>query len=279
MIQLNSGNIQLYEGDCLEIMKQISDKSVDLILCDLPYGTLACKWDVIIPFDKLWEQYDRIIKDDGIICLFGSEPFTSSLIMSNTDLFRYKMIWKKESPTGFLNSAYKPLSMFEDIVIFSKATVGSLSKVPIRYYPQGVVLVNKQKQNNPNSNWREKRGYSSNTNKLNSNEEYTQKYTNLPKDILEFPRDKNLVHPAQKPIELLEYLIKTYTKEGELVLDNTMGSGSTGVACKRTDRNFIGIEKDPKYFDIAKHRINGTTKICVNKDTQEYKTVSTVNLF
>lgn len=137
----------LYQGDCLEVMSKINDKSVDLILADLPYGTTANKWDSVIPFGPLWEQYERIIKDNGTIVLFGNQPFTSNLIMSNPELFRYSWIWKKEGPTGFLNSGYRPLSIFEDIVVFSKATVGSLSKNPIRYNPQEVVEVNKVKRN------------------------------------------------------------------------------------------------------------------------------------
>lgn len=249
--------IDLRKGDCLELMKDIPDKSVDMILCDLPYdcGKTANKWDKALPVDKLWEQYNRIIKDDGIICLFGNEPFTSRLIVSNLKHFRYKMIWQKESPTGFLNCAYKPLSIFEDMAVFSRGTIGSRSKNPIRYYPQGLIEVNTPRKNNPNSTWRKNKGYSSTRNKLNSNEPFVQKFTNYPDDILRFPRDKTRLHPTQKPVALLEYLIKTYTNEGETVLDNCMGSGSTGVACVNTGRSFIGMELDPKYFEISVERI------------------------
>lgn len=252
---------QFYCADCLEAMENIPKESVDLILCDLPYscGKTAHKWDKEIDLTRLWEQYKRVLKSDGIICLFGNEPFTSKLIQSNVNMFRYKMIWQKESPTGFLNCNYKPLSQFEDIVIFSNGTIGSRSKLPIRYYPQGLVEVEQVKHNNPNSTWRINKGYGGN-NKLNSNSEYIQHYTNYPTDILKFARDKNAVHPTQKPVALLEYLIKTYTKEGEMILDNCMGSGSTGVACKNTKRKFIGIEIDEKYYKIAKERINESGK-------------------
>ena len=247
--------IKLYNGDCLELMKDIPDKSIDMILCDLPYGTTALSWDSIIPFEPLWEQYERIIKDNGIIALFGVEPFTSLLITSNLSMYRYSWIWKKETATGHLNANYKPLNITEDICIFSKGTVGSLSKNPIKYYPLGLKEVNKQKKNNPNSTWRKNKGYNTSNNKLNSDKPFIQKYTGYPNNILEFKRDKEKLHPTQKPVALLEYLIKTYTNEGDIVLDNTMGSGSTGVACVNTKRNFIGMELDETYFNIAKERI------------------------
>lgn len=169
-------------------------------------------------------------------------------------MFRYKMVWEKESPTGFLNSNYKPLSLFEDIVVFSKGTVGSKSKLPIRYYPQGLIQKEQVKRNRPNSTWRGGKGYGGN-NKLNSDTEYVTHYANYPTDILKFSRDRSAVHPTQKPVALLEYLIKTYTKESEAVMDNCMGSGSAGIACKNTGRQFIGIEADDCYFQTAKERI------------------------
>lgn len=245
--------IKIYNGDCLEIMKDIPDKSVDLILTDPPYGTTAHKWDNVIPFKLVWEQCNRIIKDNGIIALFATQPFTSMLICSNINEYRYSWIWKKESPNGFLNSAYAPLKITEDIVIFSKGTVGSVSKNPIRFYPNGI-KDNGIKKNNPNSKFRKQNGYNGNGNVLNSDKEYSSK-TGFPNNILSFSRDKNSVHPTQKPVALLEYLIETYTNENELVLDFTMGSGSTGVACKNLNRCFIGIELNEKYFEIAKQRI------------------------
>lgn len=256
-------NSYIKQGDCLELMKDIPDESVDLILCDLPYGTTACSWDNILPFDKLWEHYKRIIKKDGVICLFAMQPYTSMLISSNLDMYRYNWIWRKNSSTGFLNANYKPLTETEDICVFSNGTVGSLSNNPIRYYPQDLIEVNRIKQNNPNSTWRKSKGYNSMNNKLNSEEEFTQKYENYPTNILEFDRDNCIYHPTQKPVELLEYLIKTYTREGQVVLDNCMGSGSTIIACINTKRNYIGMESDETYFNLAEkrigHRVNNPT--------------------
>ena len=246
----------LYHGDCLNVMKDLPEESIDLILCDLPYacGKTKHKWDKEIDLTALWKAYNRLLKPDGIVCLFGNEPFTSKLIQSNTELFRYKLIWEKESPTGFLNCNYKPLSLFEDIVVFSRGTVGSKSKLPIRYFPQGLIQKEQIKRNRPNSTWRRDKGYGGN-NKLNSDTEYVTHFVNFPTDILKFSRDKNAVHPTQKPVALLEYLIKTYTKENEVVMDNCMGSGSSGVACRNTGRQFIGIEADDYYFPLAKARI------------------------
>ena len=231
--------IKLLHGDCLEKMKDISDKSIDMILCDLPYGTTACKWDVIIPFEPLWAQYKRIIKDRGAIVLFGSEPFSSHLRMSNIKNYKYDWIWNKTTFANQMCAKFQPLKIQENISVFSK-------KKHI-YHPQGLIEINKiTKQGS----------------KITDNNgggvrktEYFQQYTNYPKNILEFKRDLPNVHPTQKPVALMEYLIKTYTLEGETVLDNCMGSGSTGVACINTKRNFIGIEKDDKYFEIAKKRI------------------------
>lgn len=244
--------ITLYHGDCLIEMNKIKDKSVDLILTDLPYGTTCNSWDCIIPYDKLWEHYNRIIKDNGTIVLFATQPFTSTLICSNLQMYRYSWIWEKESPSNFLNSAYCPLKKTEDICVFSKATVGSLSKNPIRYYDNS--KIDCMKRNNPNSTFRKSQGYESMGNKLNSNEYYVSK-TQCLTNILKYKRDSENYHPTQKPIELLKKLISLYTKENELVLDNCMGSGSTGVACCTTNRNFIGIELDDNYFEIAKKRI------------------------
>lgn len=240
---LNSKDkIQLFKGDCLDIMNGIKDGSVDMILCDLPYGTTACKWDSIIPFKPLWEQYERIIKDNGAIVLFASQPFTSQLINSNINKFRYNWIWEKSYTTGFMNANKMPLKSFEDICVFYK-------KLPT-YNPQGIVEINKKQV-------RKKDKESTIYNDMGLKDgEYTQKFTNYPKDIIKTSKKETGLHPTQKPVELLEYLIKTYTNEGETVLDNTMGSGTTGVACKNLNRNFIGIELDEKYFNIAKERID-----------------------
>lgn len=231
--------ITLYNGDCLELMKNIPDKSIDMILCDLPYGTTACKWDVIIPFDKLWEQYERIIKDNGAIVLFGSEPFSSQLRISNLKLYRYDWIWEKEKGGNPFLVKYQPSKVHEIISVFSKNTH--------YYYP----IKTKLKKTRTNG--------SSSSNTFNLKDKgykkiYKDKY---PTSILKFnkPHSTIVQHPTQKPVGLLEYLIKTYTKENEIVLDNTMGSGSTGVACVNLNRKFVGIEKDKKYFNIAKKRI------------------------
>ena len=246
-------NIAMYEGDCLSIMKTLPKESIDMVLCDLPYGTTVHKWDCIIPFELLWESYKRIIKDTGVIVLFATEPFTSGLIWSNIEMYRYSWIWKKESPNGFLNANFAPLKITEDICVFSKATVGSLSKNPIPYHPPCLIEKHQIKRNNPKSTYREINGYHSKNNKLNSDKTYETKFTNYPNNILCYPRDKEKYHPAQKPVALCEFLIKTYTDEGDTVLDNCMGSGSTGVAAINCKRDFIGIELN--HFEIAKNRI------------------------
>src|SRR5574344_302984 len=231
--------INLYNNDCMEQMKKIEDESVDLILCDLPYGTTECKWDIAIPFDKLFEQYNRIVKMHGCIALFGQEPFSSKLRMSNLKYYHYDWIWEKTSALGFLNANKMPLRSHENISIFYK-------KLPV-YNPQftqGKPYKKKASKNRVNI-----------YNKINA---ITVNNTGnrYPKDVLLFPNcNYKSLHPTQKPVDLLEYLIKTYTNEGDLVLDNCMGSGSTGVACVNTKRNFIGIEKDDTYFNIAKERI------------------------
>lgn len=232
-------DIILHKGDCLEVMANIPDKSVDMILCDLPYGTTACKWDTRIPFDKLWEQYNRIIKDNGAIVLFGKQPFTSELIHSNLKDYKYSLVWKKDNHDNPLMAKKRILNITEDIAVFYKKQC--------TYNPQGVIRINKVTKQG--------RGISlSQRNERNA--EYLQEFTNYPKNILEFKRDLPNVHPTQKPVELLEYLIRTYTQPGEVVLDNCMGSGSTGVACTNTGRKFIGIELEQKYFDIAIERIH-----------------------
>ena len=249
--------IELYCGDCLEIMPSIPNESIDFILCDLPYGTsVVHKWNKALPLDKLWKEYERVIKPNGVICLFGTQPFISQLICSKIELFRYQWLWKKETPTGFLNANYKPLNAIEYIAVFSKATVGSLSKNPIPYHPPTLKAIGKKKKNSKNNSWREAMGYQSKNNQLNTETEYVQKFTNYPTTILEFARVKNQIHPTQKPSELLEFLIKTYTDENDIVLDNCMGSGSTGEACTKSNRRFIGIEKEQKYYDLAVKRLN-----------------------
>ena len=230
-------DIKLIHGDCLEEMKNIPDKSIDMILCDLPYGTTQNKWDSIIPLEQLWKQYKRIIKDNGAILLFGSQPFTTILNYSNISNYRYEWIWIKNNSTGFQLANKRPLKKHEVISVFYK-------KQPT-YNPQDLIEYNKtNKRGSMGENWSE----------MNSNN-YIQKWTNYPTQILEYKHDKQKLHPTQKPVALLEYLIKTYSNEGEVILDNCMGSGSTGVACINTNRKFIGIELDEKYFEVAKKRI------------------------
>lgn len=230
--------IDLRRGDCLEIMKDIPDGSIDLILCDLPYGTTKNKWDSVIPIDKLWEQYERIIKQNGAIVLFSQMPFSAELVHSNLKLFKYEWIWQKNNGTGFLNAKKMPLKIHENILVFYK-------KLPI-YNPQMRTGFKpyKCKQGRHSTNYGNyEQGHITKSN--------GDRY---PIDIINLKKDVGL-HPTQKPVALLEYLIKTYTNEKETVLDNCMGSGSTGVACIKTNRNFIGIEKDENYYNIAKNRI------------------------
>ena len=232
--------IDLRQGDCLELMKDIPDKSIDLILCDLPYGTTRNKWDSVIPLDKLWEQYSRIIKDNGAIVLFSQMPFTAELVHSNLNLFKYEWIWQKENGTGFLNAKKMPLKIHENIKIFYKK--------PPTYNPQmrkGFKPYS-QRSGRGSSNY----GEQIRVQTINDGERY-------PIDIIEFKRDKEKLHPTQKPVALLEYLIKTYTNdgEGETVLDNCAGSMSTVIASINTNRNCIAIEKDKNYFEISKKRV------------------------
>jgi site-specific DNA-methyltransferase (adenine-specific) len=245
---------KIYLGDCLEVMEDIDDKSIDMILCDLPYGTTACKWDTVIPFEPLWALYKRIIKDNGAIVLTASQPFTSALVMSNIKMFKYEWIWKKNNAPNYPHAKNMPLKVIEEILVFSKNMVGHISQLKekrMNYFPQGT----------------EKCNYSRNGNRGKANEDLyirpshnkTQVITerNFPENILKFGYDyREQYHPTQKPVALFEYLIKTYTNEGDLVLDNCIGSGTTAIACMNLNRRFIGIEKDLKIYKIAKKRIS-----------------------
>lgn len=245
-MQIND-NIIIKQGDCLELMKDIPDKSIDMVLCDLPYGTTACKWDTIIPFDKLWEQYERIIKDKGAICLFGSEPFSSKLRMSNLKLYKYDWVWEKTKFANFALIKKQPRKMHENIIIF-------YYKQPI-YNPQ-------MEKGEPYKDTRIRKQDSRTMTdgksiKFSKRTPIENDGTRYPKSVIKFsnPSGKGHLHPTQKPVELCEYLIKTYTNEGETVLDNCMGSGTTAIACINTNRNFIGFELDKHYYDIANERI------------------------
>jgi site-specific DNA-methyltransferase (adenine-specific) len=227
--------MRLIKGDCLEEMKGIADGSVDMVLCDLPYGTTACKWDSVIPFEPLWAHYKRVIKKNGAIVLTASQPFTSQLGASNLKMLKYAWVWEKSSVTGHLNAHHMPMKKHEDVLVFYAGRV--------TYKPQGLIPYQKVK----------KRGSNGKNFGVSGTENY-QESTNYPRSILQFNNDGKL-HPTQKPVTLMEYLIRTYTNKGETVLDNTMGSGTTGVACVNTGREFIGIEMDDTYFEIAKERI------------------------
>jgi site-specific DNA-methyltransferase (adenine-specific) len=240
--------IELYHADCFDVLHSIADKSIDAIICDLPYGTTACKWDSVLPLDNLWKEYERIIKDNGAIVLFGSQPFTTRLISSNYKLFKYEWIWEKENATGFQLANVMPLKIHENILVFSKGFTYPNSNNKMAYYPQGLIP-NIKKTNKRGS----KGGYLTNSGcKI---DEYTPEFSNYPNSLINIKRDNIKIHPTQKPIALIEYLVKTYTNENDMVLDNTMGSGTTGVACVNTNRQFIGIEKEKEYFDKAFQRI------------------------
>ena len=246
---------RIYNEDCLEGMKRIPDKSVDMILCDLPYGTTASKWDSIIDFEKLWEHYERIISDNGAIVLTASGSFTHKVISSNEKLFKYKWIWIKSRPGNFVNANNRPMTKYEEILVFSRGNTANGSKNKMKYNPQGLIEVNKTTKASPNR-------FGSMAGKRPSHQKYTkQKYTNYPVDILEFNSLGSYSHPNQKPVALFEYLIKTYTNEGETVLDNCMGSGTSAIACMNTGRNYIGFELDETYYNNSLERIkNHTTK-------------------
>ena len=236
MIELN----RIYNEDCLEGMKRIPDGSVDMILCDLPYGTTACKWDNVIPFEPLWEQYERIIKDNGAIVLFGSQPFTTDLINSNRRLFRYELIWDKGRGNEPWLCNIRPMKSHENICIFYKSKV--------QYNPQMIPLDKPDKRGACKVSFGEHAKYRSQLPKR----EYTHRY---PVSIIKATGARRGKHPTEKPTELFEYLIKTYTNEGETVLDNCIGSGTTAIACINTGRNFIGFELDKHYCEIANERI------------------------
>jgi site-specific DNA-methyltransferase (adenine-specific) len=231
-------------------MKFLNDESVDLILCDLPYGTTQCKWDVILPFDKLWLEYNRIIKPQGAIVLFGTEPFSSHLRLSNLKMYKYDWLWAKNDATDAMNAKNKPMRKIEKISVFSKGTTANGSNNKMNYFPQGLVASNIKRQGNDygatGGSFKQFRP---------SHRPYVQELTGYPNDLLHFSKDKEKLHPTQKPVALIEYLIKSYTNENDMVLDNTMGAGTTGIACQNTNRKFTGIEKDKKYFNIAQNRI------------------------
>lgn len=242
--------MKLIHGDCLEEMKNIPDASIDMILCDPPYGTTGCKWDSIIDLPLMWEQLERIIKPSGAIVLTASQPFTSRLISSNYKMFKYSMVWEKEAASNFLNFKYQFGKVHEDVCVFGKMATSYSKKGNMNFFPQmvaGKAYVCKQGKAG-DAIARDKKTRSNSVTTVNNGERY-------PNSLLKFNRDKLKLHPTQKPVALMEYLIKTYTKEGDKVLDFTIGSGTTGVACKNLNRRFVGIEIEKEYFDIASARI------------------------
>lgn len=255
--------IDLYKGDCLEVMDELIKKGVvvDAVICDPPYGTTACKWDSVIPFDAMWERLNKLIKPNGAIVLFGSEPFSSALRMSNIKNYKYDWKWLKSRTTGFQMARKRPMKDYEDILVF-------YNKQPI-YYNTELIKLEK-----PITSWRKNGKGGNGLNEVNTRKDRKQEYTNFNRQCLKFNNEHNVgkyTHPTQKPVALMEYLIKTYTNENELVLDFTMGSFTTAIACLNTKRRFTGIELDDGYFEIGTKRVNEhlktldyTPKICYN---------------
>lgn len=277
--------LTLLLGDCLDKMNEIADGSVDLILCDLPYGTTDRKgteskgsnrllgWDNVIPLDQLWQQYRRILKPLGTVVLTADQPFTSMLVLSNLEWFKYEWIWKKKRTTGFLLANYRPMKETEDVLVFSPGGAAAASKNTgnMTYNPQGLIEKNVKKKNSAKrlGKFLHNPDFMGKNNKLLHESEYEQKYTNYPSEIIEFGLDKDIIHPTQKPVALMEYLIQTYSNPGEIVLDNCMGSGTTGVAAISCGRKFIGIELDEEYYKSAEQRIRNAVPVEeVAQDTQ-----------
>jgi len=250
----------LLKGDCLEVMKNFPDHSINMILCDLPYGTTQCKWDTIIPFEPLWEQYKRIIKDDGAIVLAASQPFTSALIMSNPDMFKYEWVWQKTKSAGFFHAHYRPLKIHENILVFSNgSSTYSNNKNNMIYNPQ---MKNADKIIKPNKGSKVRGILKEQLPKgriAKSSKDYDGS-KRFPTSIFLFSQDVKKLHPTQKPVALFEYLIETYTNENNIILDNAAGSCTTAIACKNTNRKWICIEQELKYCDISVDRIKNYAK-------------------
>jgi site-specific DNA-methyltransferase (adenine-specific) len=249
--EVQIGDHRITHGECLAVMAKIPDHSIDFVLCDPPFGTInwKCpeKWDNVIPFSDMWSAYWRVLKPKGVIALFGNEPFSTLLKASQLTRYKYDYVWRKSRPGGFANAKVKPLKQYELISIFSEGTTSPGRPNNMPYYPQGLVRCEKKVKNSGNS----RIGF---TVRNGNPAEYVQEWTNYPGDVLEYANE-NGFHPTQKPVPLLEHLIRTYSTEGGIVLDNTMGSGSTGVAAAKSGRRFIGIEQEEKYFAIAEQRI------------------------
>ncbi|MBE6152733.1 MAG: site-specific DNA-methyltransferase [Firmicutes bacterium] len=253
-------NGTLYKGDCLDVMDYLIENNVkvDAIITDPPYAVTGYEWDQLIPFDKMWERLLKLIKDNGAIVLFGNEPFSSNLRMSNSELYRYDWKWVKTQITGYQNAKYQPLRCYEDVMIFSKGGAVAHSKTPMVYYPQGIIAVNLKVSRSSIDYLHEKKKKEKNT--------HIQEYANFPRNVIQFPRESRLYHPTQKPTNLMEYLISTYTKAGDLVLDFTSGSGSTLLGCEILSRKWIGIEITDKYCKVIKERIKNGIQLKILLD-------------
>jgi len=247
MKEAHNSNVSIYNGDCLEVMKNIPDKSVDLVLTDPPYGMTACKWDSVIPLEPMWKELKRVTKPNSAIVLFGSQPFTSRLVSSNYNMFKHEVIWFKNVPTGMSQSSYAPMKYHENVLVFAPGKIRTFNK-------------QMQEREGVGKDCYKYEHYCGDSNhvKMDKVKKFYDSELVNPSSVVLFnsvPNRKGKVHPTQKPVALMEYLIKTYSNEGDVVLDFTMGSGTTGVACKNLGRGFIGIEKDEKYFNIAKERL------------------------
>jgi site-specific DNA-methyltransferase (adenine-specific) len=239
----------IMHGDCLDIMPTLADKSVDMILCDLPYGSTACKWDTVIPFEPLWAQYKRLIKDNGAIVLTASQPFTSALVMSNIKMFKYEWIWHKNTMCNFPMIKGSPGKVHENIIVFSNGTIPRHNGSPMNYNPQGLHKINKEVVYDYGGDNEFMPG------RVRKLKNGVQTHTGYPVSVLKINTIGERLHPTQKPVALFEYLIRTYTNEGDTVMDNCAGSFTTAIACINTNRKYICIEKDEKYFEIGKNRI------------------------
>ena len=254
-------DVRVIQGECLDLLKTLPDNSVHLILCDLPYGTTKCKWDSVIDIDKLWVEYKRIlVKPTGVVVLFGQQPFTTRLIAGNYEWFKYTMIWKKNKTTQYLLANYRPMKCTEDICVFSPggAAAASRHKGNMTYNPQDLIPVEIKKKNSEKriGKMLNQSHHLGPNNKLIGESEYTQTFKNYPTELIEFNIESDTIHETQKPVALIEYLIKTFSNPRDVVLDNTMGSGTTGIGCIHTNRQFIGMELIPKYFDLSCARIS-----------------------
>lgn len=249
MIEIN----KVHLGDCIDLMEQIDDNSIDMILCDLPYGTTSCSWDTIIPFDKLWYHYERIIKDGSAIVLTAAQPFTSNLVMSNPKLFKYEWVWKKSKAQHFAQAPYRPMTIHENVLVFSNGGTAKNANNRMKYNPQGLIPFGKIVSG-------KKAQHSEHRMRKTDQEDYVQEWTNYPNTLLEFNNEGKTIHPTQKPVDLFEHLIKTYSNENDIVLDNCMGSFTTAIACMNTNRRFIGMEKEERYYELGQERLRNHEK-------------------